>query len=176
MYFPISAAMFIMKFHRLTWTHFFNYILAIRFFLSQLISQLNIAFLEPCFRQLQIPNAKSTCYEILPAHTKTPRNTTHKIDALNLNATFRHCKKFRLLLNKGVQEYWSISWDVKIRQTKTRYSYFGWLDICNYKCVNRIKSSEKAYSNLCPTDKPTVVSKYSSSSLWYRYIWTKNLE
>ena len=57
------------------------------------------------FRHLQIPNAWTKYYEILPAHTKTPHNTTHKIARLYFEFKYHFStlqKKFRLLLNKGV--------------------------------------------------------------------------
>ena len=57
------------------------------------------------FRHLQIPNAWTKYYEILPAHTKTPHNTPHKIARLYFEFKYHFStlqNKFRLLLNKGV--------------------------------------------------------------------------
>ena len=57
------------------------------------------------FRQLQISNARAKYYEILPAHTKTSHNTTHKVASLYFEFKYHFStlqKKLRLLLNKGV--------------------------------------------------------------------------
>ena len=78
-YLPISAAMFSMMFHRLMWTNFVYYILAIRLVLSLSVKLPSHFSNFVDFRQLQIPNAQTKYYEILPAHTKTPRNTSHRI-------------------------------------------------------------------------------------------------
>ena len=68
-----------MMFHRLMWTNFVYYILDIRLYLSLSVN-LTLHFSNFAdFRQLQIPNARTKYYEILPAHTKTPHNTSHKI-------------------------------------------------------------------------------------------------
>ena len=64
--------------------------------LSQPICQLNIIFFELAdFRQLQISNAETKYYEILPAHTKhlIIQLVKLQIDILKLNTTFWHCKK-----------------------------------------------------------------------------------
>ena len=84
---------------------YFSYTLDIRFYLSPSVNETSHFSNFAEFRQLQIPNAKPKYYEILPAHTKTPRNTTRKI-------VYRYCelkyhfltmpKTIRLLLNKGV--------------------------------------------------------------------------
>ena len=58
------------------------------------------------FRQLQILNARTKYYEILPAHTTTPHNTINKITNRYFEFKYHFStlqKKFRLLLNKGVQ-------------------------------------------------------------------------
>ena len=48
--------------------------------LSQLIFQLNIAFFELCWLYTtKDTKARMKCHEILPAHIKTPQDTTHKI-------------------------------------------------------------------------------------------------
>ena len=57
------------------------------------------------FRRLQIPNAQTKYYEIVPAHTKTPRNTTRKIANRYFEIKYHFLtlrKKFRLPLNKDV--------------------------------------------------------------------------
>ena len=104
-YFPISVAMFSMMFCRLMWTNFVYYILAIRLVLSLSVNLTSHFSNFIDFRQLQIPNAQTKYYEILPAHTKTPRYTSHRI--ANRYVEFKYHfltlqKKFRLLLNKGV--------------------------------------------------------------------------
>ena len=78
-HFPISAAMFSMMFQRLMWTNFVYYILVIRIFLSLSVNLTSHFSNFADFRQLQIPNAQKKYCEILPAHTKTLRYTTHKI-------------------------------------------------------------------------------------------------
>ena len=58
------------------------------------------------FSQLQIPNAKMKYYETLITTIEGPKMPLAKlqIDIMNLDITFRHCKKkYRLLLNKGVR-------------------------------------------------------------------------
>ena len=58
---------------------------------SQLICEFNIAFSTFAdFRQLQIPNAQTKYYEIVPAHTKTPQNTTLKIANLYFEFKFHY--------------------------------------------------------------------------------------
>ena len=105
-YFPISAAMSSMMFHRLMWTNIFYYTLDIRFCISLSVNQTSHFSNFADFRQLQIPNAQTKYYEHLPAYTKTPQNATRKI--ANWYFEFK-CHflalqtNFRLLLNKGVQ-------------------------------------------------------------------------
>ena len=46
-------------------------------------------------------------YEILPTHTETPRNTTHKIANLYIEFNYHFLtlqKKIPLLLNRSVQD------------------------------------------------------------------------
>ena len=97
--------MFSVMVHRLVWKKFVYYILAIRLFLS-LSADLTSHFSNFAdFRQLQILNARTKYYEILPAHTKTPHDTTHKITNRYFEFKYHFStlqKKFRLLLNKGV--------------------------------------------------------------------------
>ena len=60
------------------------------------------------YRQLQIPNARTKYYEILPAHTKTTHDTTNKIVSLYFEFKYHYStlqNKFRLLLNKGVDRH-----------------------------------------------------------------------
>ena len=71
--------MFSMMFHRLTRTNFVHYNLVIRFNLSLSVNQTSHFSNFADFRQLQIPNARTKYYEILPTHTETPHNTNHKI-------------------------------------------------------------------------------------------------
>ena len=98
--------MFSMMFHRLIWTNFVYYFQAIRLFLSSSVNLTSHFSNFSDYRQRQIPNAQTKYYEIWPAYTKTPHDTTHKI--ANLYFEFK-ChfltlqKKFRLLLNKGVE-------------------------------------------------------------------------
>ena len=61
------------------WTHFFYYILALRFYLNLSVNLATHFSSFADFRQLQIPNAQTKQYEILPAHNKIPRDTTCKI-------------------------------------------------------------------------------------------------
>ena len=68
-----------MMFHRLTRTNFVYYNLVISFNLSLSVSQISHFSIFADFRQLQIPNARTKCYEILPTHTETPHDTNHKI-------------------------------------------------------------------------------------------------
>ena len=96
-----------MMFHRLMWTHFVYYILAIRLFLSLSLNLTSHFSNFADFRQLQISNAWTKYYEILPAHTKTPHDTTHKIASLYFEFKYHFStlqRKFRLLLNKGVHK------------------------------------------------------------------------
>ena len=84
---------------------FVYYILAIRLFLSLSVDLTSHFSNFVAFRQLQILNARTKYYEILPAHTKTPHNTTHKITNRYFEFKYHFStlqKKFRLLLNKGV--------------------------------------------------------------------------
>ena len=77
--FPISAAMFCMIFYRLLWTNTFYYILALRFYISLSVN-LPLHFSNFAnLRELQIPNAQTKYYGILPAQTKTPYNATRNI-------------------------------------------------------------------------------------------------
>ena len=94
-----------MIFHRLMWTNFVYYFLAIRLFLSSSVNLTSHFSNFAEFRQLQIPNARMKYYEIWPAYTKTPHNTTHKIANLYFESKYHFLtlqKTFRLLLNKGV--------------------------------------------------------------------------
>ena len=84
-YFQIFAIMFSVMSHRLMWTNFCYYILAIRLChvwvpISVVISTLCFSSLSK-FRQLHIPNAQRKYYEILTTNTagETPHNTTRKI-------------------------------------------------------------------------------------------------
>ena len=69
--------------------------MAIRLYLSLSVNSTSHLSNFADFRQLQIPNARTKYHEILLLHTKTPHHTTPnlQIDILNLNTTFRHCKK-----------------------------------------------------------------------------------
>ena len=78
-YFPISVVMFSILFHRLMWANFFYYILDIRFYFSLSVKSTSHFSTLSDFRQLQIPHAQTKYYEILPAHSKTPHDTTRKI-------------------------------------------------------------------------------------------------
>ena len=94
-----------MMFHRLMWTNFVYYILDIRLYLSLSVNLTSNFSNFADFRHPQIPNTGTKYYEILLADTKTPHNTTHKI--ANRYIEFEYLfltlrKKFRLLLNKGV--------------------------------------------------------------------------
>ena len=85
--------------------NFVDYILAIRLFLSLYVNLTSHFSNFVGFRQLQIPNARTEYYEISPAYSRTPHNTTHKIASLYLEFKYHFLtlqKKFRLLLNKGV--------------------------------------------------------------------------
>ena len=77
--FPISVAMFSIMFHRLMWTNYFYYILDIRFYFSLSVNTTSHFSSLSAFKQLQIPHAQTKYYEILPAHSKTPHDTTRKI-------------------------------------------------------------------------------------------------
>ena len=99
-----------MMFHRLTWTHFVYYILAIRLFLSLSMNLTSHFSNFADFRRLQISNASTKYYEILPDYTKTPHDTNHKIASLYFEYKYHFStlqKKFRLLLNKGVNMLFS---------------------------------------------------------------------
>ena len=92
-------------FHRLMWTNFVYYILAIPLFLSLSVNLTSRFSNFADFTQLQITNARTKYYEILPAHTKTPSYGTHKISNRYFEFEYHFLtlkKKFRLLLNKGV--------------------------------------------------------------------------
>ena len=105
-YFPISVAIFSMMFHRLMWTNFAYNILDIRLYLSVSMNLTSHFSNFAEFRQLQIPNAQTKYYEILPARTKTHHNTTHKIANWYFEFKYHFStlqKRFRLLLNKGVE-------------------------------------------------------------------------
>ena len=78
-YWPISVATFPMMFHRLVWTNFVYYILAIRLNLSLSVNLTSHFSNFADFRQLPIPNAQTKCHEILLVHTKTHHYTAHKI-------------------------------------------------------------------------------------------------
>ena len=78
-YLPISAAMFSTMIHRLMWTHFFWYILDIRFYFSLFVNSTSHFSNFVDFKQLQIPSTQTKCYEMLPAYSKTPYDTTRKI-------------------------------------------------------------------------------------------------
>ena len=58
---------------------FVYHILAIRLYHNLSVNLTSHFLYFADFRQQQIPNAGTKCYEILPAHTKTPHYTTHKI-------------------------------------------------------------------------------------------------
>ena len=80
-----------MMFYRFMWTNLFSYILAIRLY-REFVLQFTCNFY---LRQLQIPNAQTKYYEILPVHfeTHTCNTVTQlaklQIDIFNLNTTFR---------------------------------------------------------------------------------------
>ena len=97
--------MFSMMFHRLIRTNIVYCILAIHLFLSLPVNLTSHFSNFADFRQLQIPNARTKYYAILPVPTKTPHNTTHKITSLYFDFKYHFLtlqKKILLLLNKGV--------------------------------------------------------------------------
>ena len=68
-----------MMFHRLMWTNFVYHILDIRLYLSLYVNLTSHFSNFAEFRELQKPNTRTKYYEILPAHTKTSHDTSHKI-------------------------------------------------------------------------------------------------
>ena len=93
---------FPMIFHRLTWANSFYCILAIRWcqlpFRHRIFRILPI--LDNCRYQTRIRNI--TKFQLLIRKRLKIPLAKLQIDILNLNITLRHCKKIRLLLNKGV--------------------------------------------------------------------------
>ena len=85
-----------MMFRRLTWTNFVHNILVICLFRSLSVNLTSHFPNFADFRQLRIAKARTKYYEILPAHTKTPRDITHEIASLYYE--FKH--HFSTLQNK----------------------------------------------------------------------------
>ena len=135
-YFPISAAMFSMMFHRLTRTNFVYYNLVIRFNICLSVNQTSHFSNFAHFRQLQIPNARTKYYEILPTHTETPHNTNHKIAYRYFEFRYHFVtlqKNIRLLLNKGVltSELFEIWW-----LEFSPYFHRKWMNAVRYRVSN----------------------------------------
>ena len=139
-----------MIFHRLMWTNFVYCILAIHLFLSSPVNLTSHFSNFAYFRKLQIPNAHTKYYEIIPAPTKTPHNTTHKIASLYFEFEYLFLilqKKFRLLWNKGVCNqcsniFWIIPrWlDMVQWNSAPCYILFVWLCISSWRMVPKIDS------------------------------------
>ena len=103
-YFPISAAMSSMMFHRLMWTNFFYYTLHIRFCISLSVNETSLFSNFADFRQLQISNAQTKYYEHLPAYTETHHNATRKITNWYFELKYHFLalqKKFAITFEQG---------------------------------------------------------------------------
>ena len=112
-YFPISAAMFLMVFQRLMWTKFFYFTLTIRLyheFLSQLICHFDTAFFRTLLTldtyRFQTHKQNISKFYLIILYYLIIQITKLQIEILNLNTTFRDCKKIWLLLKKGVLWWW----------------------------------------------------------------------
>ena len=114
-YLLISASMVSMMFRRLIWIHFFItfwlFVCITSFYLSLPVILTSHFSNITYFRQQQQQNKPMKYYEILPTHTETPRNTTHKIAiyTLNLSTTFWHCKKKSHYFWTGVYKWAPVS-------------------------------------------------------------------
>ena len=83
------------------------YILAIRLYLSLSVNLISHFSNFADLKQIQMRNAETNYYEILPAHTKTPHITTHEIANRYFESGYHFFtlqKKTRLLLKKDVYE------------------------------------------------------------------------
>ena len=81
-----------MMFHRLMWTNFVNYILAIHLFLSISVNSTSHFSNFTDFRQRQIPNTLTKFYLLIPRHLMI-QLTKLQVCILNLSTTFRLCRK-----------------------------------------------------------------------------------
>ena len=99
-YFPISAAMLPMMSHRLVWTNFVYYILAIRPFLSlsvNLTSHFRTLLISNNYRYQTHARNITRFYLLIPKYL-TIQLTKLQIDILNLSTTLRHCRKIPTIL------------------------------------------------------------------------------
>ena len=130
-YFPISSAMFSMMFHRLMWTHFVYHTLDIRFYLSPSVNQTSHFSNFADFRQLQIKNAQTKNYEMLPVYTKLPHNAPRKIWN-----RYNELKYHFLTLQKKSDYFWTRVYNVFTSISFWYCSLHKQHMYCEIKCCN----------------------------------------